>query len=269
MNASRRHPVVLAALLLLASPLALAAQPLNDTGQVTCYNASAATGTVSPATQDPEQAGFNEQDCTRGASAADALGVMTKVGASTTPGRDYSKIGNDGSVLDASAALGNGPTDWACTRDNITGLIWEVKTDDGGLRDKDWTYTWYDTNAAINGGTAGTATGANCNATLAQCNTSAYRDAINALSGSSRLCGNTDWRLPTGKELQSLVDYGHAAAPYIDTDWFPNAVNTIYWSGQNYAAYAVVAWVVLFSNGHLGADSKSISNRVRLVRGGQ
>ena len=42
-------------------------------------------------------------------------------------------------------------------RDNVTGLIREVKTDDGGLHDKDWTYTWYN-------GTTGTADGTdNCN----------------------------------------------------------------------------------------------------------
>jgi hypothetical protein len=29
-------------------------------------------------------------------------------------------------------------------RDNVTGLVWEVKTADGGLRDQKWSYTWYD-----------------------------------------------------------------------------------------------------------------------------
>jgi hypothetical protein len=42
-------------------------------------------------------------------------------------GFDYSKIANDGSVLIAGAALGTAPVDWACTKDNITGLTWEVK----------------------------------------------------------------------------------------------------------------------------------------------
>ena len=29
-------------------------------------------------------------------------------------------------------------------RDNVTGLIWEVKTDDGSVHDKDNTYCWDD-----------------------------------------------------------------------------------------------------------------------------
>ena len=97
----------LAALML---PLGALAQTvrLNDTGQTTCYDATASTGTMSSGTPDPETAGFNEQDCTRGAAAADALGRMVKFGASTAPGRDYTKIANDGSELPASATLGTG-----------------------------------------------------------------------------------------------------------------------------------------------------------------
>jgi hypothetical protein len=141
---------------------------------------------------------------------------MAKVGASTAPGRDYTKIANDGSVLPASATLGTGPTDWGCTRDNITGLIWEVKVDDAAnLRHFDHTYTWYDTNPAINGGNAGTEAGTGCNSTLTNCNTTAYRNAINALTGASRLCGATDWRLPTTVELLSLTHLG-ASSPAID-----------------------------------------------------
>jgi hypothetical protein len=69
-------------------------------------------------------------------------------------------------ALAASAALGTNSTDWACTRDNITGLIWEIKTDDNGLRDKDYSYTWYSTDAASNGGNAGSAGSNTCGSTL-------------------------------------------------------------------------------------------------------
>jgi len=60
------------------------AQRVNDTGQIACYNASASTGTVSSGTPDPETAGFKGQDCTRGAAAADAVGVLYKVSGITT-----------------------------------------------------------------------------------------------------------------------------------------------------------------------------------------
>lgn len=104
-------PRVLVALLLGLAGHAVLAQevPLNDTGQITCFNATTATGVVSPATPEPEEPGFEGQDCSQGVAAADALGNQVKVGASTTPGRDYTKIANDGRVLPESAALGSGP----------------------------------------------------------------------------------------------------------------------------------------------------------------
>jgi len=272
-NATMRPPSfvpgTLAAICLLVS-LPGAAQRLNDTGQITCYDNTASTGTVSPGTPAPETTGFNEQDCTRGAAAADAMGRMVKIGGSSVPGRDYSKIANDGSVLPADAMLGAGPGDWACTRDNITGLIWEIKTDNNGLRDKDWTYTWYDADGNINGGSAGTQEGVGCNSTLTHCNTTAYRDAVNALTGSNRLCGATDWRLPSGKALQSLVHYGASAAPYIDGTYFPNTVNSSYWSDESLAFTASNAWNVNFNDGILTVNSKNnFGRQVRLVRGGQ
>ena len=107
MTSAHLHGCALVVASLLALPVT--AQRLNDTGQTTCYNDTiASTGTVAPATPDPTDAGFKEQDCTRGAAAADALGRMVKFGASTAPGRDYTKIANDGSELPASATLGTG-----------------------------------------------------------------------------------------------------------------------------------------------------------------
>lgn len=67
----------------------------------------------------------------------------------------YTKIANDGSELSKTVKLGTGAKDWACTKDNNTGLIWEVKTNDGGLRDKDWKYTWYNPDSKTNGGFEG------------------------------------------------------------------------------------------------------------------
>lgn len=254
--------------LLLTAPLQAQTQRLNDTGQITCYNDSSPTGTLSASTPDPVQPGFERQDCNRGAGAADALGRMIKVGASTAPGRDYTKIANDGSELPASATLGSGPTDWACTRDNVTGLVWEVKTT-SGLRSQDHRYSWYDTNSAVNGGIAGSiGTLIFCNGTLANCNTTAYRNAINALTGANRLCGETDWRLPTSSELSGLVHAGLSSGPMIDSIWFPNTRNGAYWTAENYAPDAALAWLVLFNDGNIVRDNKGNFLSVRLVRGG-
>jgi hypothetical protein len=40
-------------------------------------------------------------------------------------------------------------------KDNVTGLIWEVKTDDGSIHDRGNTYAWDDPDPATNGGNEG------------------------------------------------------------------------------------------------------------------
>lgn len=53
----------------------------------------------------------------------------------------YTKIANDGSALAATVALGTAPKSWACTRDETTGLVWEVKTPEnknGSRSQKRW-----------------------------------------------------------------------------------------------------------------------------------
>jgi hypothetical protein len=116
----------------------------------------------------------------------------------------YTKIANDGSKLPDSAQLGANPKDWACTKDNETGLIWEVKTSDGGLRDINNSYSWFEPDENKNGGDAGftdTVYGMpNCS-TEDDCNTYAFTNAVNTQT----LCGKNDWRVPTKVELESLA----------------------------------------------------------------
>jgi hypothetical protein len=86
-------------------------------------------------------------------------------------------------------------------QDNVTGLIWEVKTNDSGLRDKDWTYSWYNSTGINDGGYAGYADYAdNCYSTT-RCDTEKYVADVNAAT----LCGNNDWRLPNSEELNTIV----------------------------------------------------------------
>ena len=53
-------------------------------------------------------------------------------------------------------------TEWVMVRDNVTGLIWEVKQNQNAVtnyddpHDADNNYTWYDSNPETNGGNAGT-----------------------------------------------------------------------------------------------------------------
>ncbi len=196
---SRYAVFLLLALLFAAVPVHAAGLP--DTGQDTCYDDFVADGVAaSNAASIARDAGTHpRQDCRYGRDAAAAAGALTKTGAGAK-GFDYNKIANNGTTLAAGAALGAAATDWACTKDNITGLTWEVKVNDiAHLRHRGHTYTWYNSNAATNGGDAGGTGGNSCNATLPGnlCNTEAFVTAVNAAA----LCSYTDWRMPTKREL--------------------------------------------------------------------
>jgi len=134
-------------------------RPLNDTGVT--FSALATSGhSASCLTTDP--AG---QDCHFGRDAAFIAGAITKAGGSgAANGFDFTKISHSGNPLPASASLGAGLNDWACTRDNVTGLLWEVKTT-SGLRDENHTYTWYRTNSPD--GNIGGASGGTCYSAVA------------------------------------------------------------------------------------------------------
>ncbi|MDG4549543.1 MAG: DUF1566 domain-containing protein [Candidatus Contendobacter sp.] len=226
---------------------------LNDTGITQCANLTQ-NGQTCP------QAGFPSQDAETG---RDAQPGLQKAGGGSA-GFDFTKLDSNGNPLDASAPS------WDCVRDNVTGLIWEIKTDDNGLRDKDWTYTWYNPDPNTNGGSAGFTGGATCGGFLGnQCNTQAYAAAVNALN--PKLCGFGDWRMPTREELRSIVDYSRFN-PAIDTTatgYFPRTVAWRYWSASPYALIAIGAWVVYFDIGYDRDYGKSGVVAVRLVRGGQ
>lgn len=198
--------VLLLALLFAAVPVHPAGLP--DTGQDICYNNTVADGVLAANLDSiARDAGTHpRQDCRYGRDPAAAAGVLTKTGAGVK-GFDYTKIANNGATLGAGAALGTATAAWACTKDNITGLTWEVKTATStDLRYSGHTYTWYSTDGSINGGNAGDTGGNTCSATLpgSLCNTQAYVAAVNA----AQLCTYFDWRLPTQRELLTLVDAG-------------------------------------------------------------
>ncbi|MEI6747292.1 MAG: DUF1566 domain-containing protein [Methylococcaceae bacterium] len=197
--------------------------------------------------------------------------AITPTSTSTITKTGYTKIANDGSTLPNSAVLGTAPTDWACTKDNKTGLIWEVKTTDGGLRDKDKTYTNYtadypkcdDSIWGINGFcNAGGYTSRYGDST----NTDGFVTAVNSQS----LCGKKDWRLPTVDELLGIVKFG-ATNPSIDTTYFPE-IKDNYWFWSSSSSHSFTAWSVGFDYGGSGDYLKDGFGKygngysVRLVR---
>ena len=80
--------------------------------------------------------------------------------------------------------------------------------------------------------------------------------------------GYTDWRLPNVRELMSIVDYGAAAAPRINTTAFPGTVSNYYWTSTTYVPNTTVAWGVYFNSGIVNGSSKTYGSYVRCVRAG-
>jgi hypothetical protein len=220
---------------LMAAPLYAQTSPLNDTGQTQCFEGGVLAECTAAATGDG--ASHPRQDGRFGRDAQDGAGALTKMG-SGEAGFDFSKICNSGEAAGSGAcpadpALGTGTNDWACTRDNVTGLIWEVKTPANATA----TFTFADASAV-------------------------HAAAVNT----AQLCGSADWRVPARRELLSMVQHGRSG-PAIDTTFFPNVRSSFYWSSDIFALNTDFAWSVSFNVGDTNASNQAVDNHVRLVSG--
>jgi Protein of unknown function (DUF1566)/Repeat of unknown function (DUF5648) len=137
------------------------------------------------------------------------------------------------------SAVGANPTT-ACQRDNVTGLVWESKTTDGLLHDKDKVYT------KLNNGQFN--------------DVYTFIAAVNA----SNLCGYSDWRLPTQDELLGLVDYSSLVAPRARIG---HTGIGMHWTGTPARGYTQSSHYVDSSYGYTGIYDHIYEHRARLVRG--
>lgn len=212
------------------------------------------------------QADFPGQDGQRGQDIIHANGLLEKAGRGEQ-GFDFTRLDSIGDEVDDAFQ------DWSCVRDNVTGLVWEVKTDDGTLHSSEHSYSWFA--SANTGGFEGDSSGPDTACTLATCST----DSFIAAANSEGLCNFFDWRLPTHNELLSIVHYGKAQSPLIDTGYFTHAATGLsapvwYWTSLSSADGvgedgARNAWAIDFTTGNDNFLSKSSANQIRLVRGGR
>lgn len=217
---------------------------LNDTGITTC---SDGVHNKRPC----PLSGYPNQDAQSGRD------IIRNGNSNGHAGFDFTKIGSTGVALAVDAKS------WNCVKDNVTGLIWEVKTDDNGLHDKAWRYSWYEPDNAKNGGSAGLQNGGSCGNT-SSCDTDGYVNAVNSVGW----CGYKDWRMPSRAELYSIVDYSRYRAA-IDSAFFPNARNRLLWSSSPHAYAINSARLVSFDYGNDSSYSKAGGHAVWLVRSGQ
>ena len=218
-------------------------------------------------------------------STSDGTYVITSN--SSAPVSNYTKIANDGSELSDSAKLGSNPKDWACTKDNKTGLIWEVKTTDGGLRDMNKTYTNYTENYP-KCDDAGFVNYCNAQGYTGKYGDSTNTDGVVSAVNKQGLCDKNDWRLPTNEELKSLVlcsdgkmntlgknqmgdiCSNNKSSLTINTSYFPNTVPNHFWSSSLSTLGSLgSAWGIYFSDGFSAAYANVSFSSVRLVRNTQ
>lgn len=217
---------------------------INDTGIVECSDGS--VGDTCPVP------GLPGQDGDHGRDALNEAGLLNKLGTGPA-GFDYTLLDSDGEVLPASAG------GWACVRDNYAGLVWEVKVDDAAdIRHFGHTFSWYQPDPASNGGASGLADGGSC--TGASCDLQGLVEAVNEM----RLCGASDWRVPTRRELMGLVNAGRIG-PSGNPEFFPHTEGA-FWTVTPVAAASGSAWWLDFADGSVLVEDKSVPLKVRLVR---
>lgn len=234
----------------------------NDTGANSFANANSMSS--------DHQSNYPGQDASYGADRQTASGQVIKVG-SGEQGFDFTRLDNNGDAVE------NPSFSFSCVRDNVSALVWQVKQDDdeNSINYNDQSFTWY--SESDNGNYAGelNALSDSCNVDSQNCNTQAYIDEINTQGQ----CGFFDWRLPSPNELQSIIHYGKANPPMVDSVFFPYLGSNVeeiiwYWTSQTSADgvnndIANNAWAYDLQSGNDGFLIKSSEQRVILVRAGR
>jgi PKD repeat protein len=144
-------------------------------------------------------------------------------------GLSYSRICNSGQAAGSGTCpmlpvLGSGLNDWGCTKDNVTGLMWEIKTADNGPRDYR-TLHFMDplSEYAKLSGILGVSFSVDANGNWFSSAKLVSKYVQDANATTSALCGYTDWRIPIAEELDGLFVYNPSTTTSsVDNTFFPN-----------------------------------------------
>ncbi len=235
---------------------------LPDTGVVNCYDISG----IIPC----NDALYPRQDADGGRDSV--VQYLRKIGKGAKA-FDFTKLDQFGDELADTA------NDFACVRDNVTGLIWELKEPvivappASTLRAANNRYSFVNTDAG-NGDEPGipAAAGTTCPSSE-NCGLKAYVEEVNE----TVYCGGANWRLPTIEELMSIADFGRVGQNHLlDPAFFrfePDFAvqnNLFYWTSQSSAegGGGISAWVFDIRNGNDNTLPKQPNQLgyVRLVR---
>lgn len=220
--------------------------PMTDTGVTAFANLDGFYNTASVAD-------FPGQDADYG------LDLTKNNDADGAAGFSYVKLSSTGEMLAADAEQ------WSCVKDLQTGLIWEVKDANAGIRHKDTLFAFKpsDRESIFPAEVAE----ASCDNAEGVCTVSQYESYINNLNNGVGLCGHSGWKLPKFNELYSLVHFGSTdkndgeVLLGIDVNYFPEthagdiwtATPSIEWHTSMY--YAPHMWALGFNGGYIGATT--------------
>ena len=195
------YPTTILAIVLAGYSFTARSASLNDTTEVRCVT----------------QEGAIKTNCAQsGQDAATGRDVTAPGNKNGLAGFKFQKVCKNGNTAGkgdcpADPLLGDTPTSWGCTKDQVTGILWEMKAESGDRNYRIW----------YNLKTDPSDDRPQANQHISDMNEQA-------------LCGRTDWRLPNNQEVQSIVAYGQgdgANKPTIDETYFPYSQINGLWTG--------------------------------------
>lgn len=226
----------------------------SDLGGATCASLGLLGGTLACS-----------GSCTLDASGCALSSTFPASGQTTSYG-----AGSDGN-LQPGATLSFTDNGDGTVTDNNTGLMWEKKGDAGGVHDKDNTYAWGITTSPYS-----------MNGTVVTSFLNVLNDVIGG--GANCFASHCDWRLPTVKELQSILDYQVSyPGPVVGSAFhtanctgcadiaIANCTCTVpnnYWTSTTYQDDPRMVFYVSFDEGDVDEYFKTFNYPARAVRGG-
>ncbi len=154
-------------------------------------------------------------------------------------------------------------TQQTCRRENMASTAPTSrfqKHDDGTVTDRETGLMW---RACVEG-----VKGKNCDKGKAlELSWAGALDYVPSLNNDEGFAGYKDWRVPSIRELATLVEL-QCARPAINLEIFPNTSPAHAWSSSPYHFYTHYSWYVDFDSGQLNTTERVKPKQLRLVRGG-